>query len=133
MVEDVTPAGTHEPHLSILVVDDDADGAEVLGEFLALELGYQVQTAADGPTALKRLEEFSPTFILLDIGLPGMDGYQLAGEIRAAGIQARLVAITGYSQAHDRQRSLEAGFAAHLTKPIDLRALIAILQAPPAP
>lgn len=89
--------------------------------------------AFDGRQGLKRIESFHPDVALLDLGLPEMDGYELAGRLRAirelSGI--RLIALTGYSHATDRQRALAAGFDDHLIKPVDLAALERALAASP--
>jgi CheY-like chemotaxis protein len=105
----------------VLVVDDNEDAALSLADALS-DLGHAVEIAHDGPQALTKLQTFSPDVALLDIGLPLMDGYELArrirGEPRLSGI--RLVSITGYGQLTDRLRSVEAGFDVHLVKPVDL-------------
>ncbi|MBK1716202.1 PAS domain S-box protein [Thiocystis violacea] len=113
----------------ILVVDDNWDVAESCAMLLRC-LGQQVHTANDGPTALETAERIQPDLILLDIGLPGMDGYEVARRLRAteAGRDARLVALTGYGQEHDRQRTQATGFDAHLLKPLDSRILLAELD-----
>ena len=109
------------PGRRVLVVDDNEDAAEALAEAL-VDLGHAVEVAHDGPQALAKLETFSPDVALLDIGLPLMDGYELARRIRheprLSGI--RLVSITGYGQNSDRLRAQEAGFDVHLVKPVDL-------------
>jgi len=109
------------PGRRVLVVDDNEDAAEALAEAL-VDLGHAVEVAHDGPQALAKLETFSPDVALLDIGLPLMDGYELARRIRheprLSGI--RLVSITGYGQHSDRLRAQEAGFDVHLVKPVDL-------------
>lgn len=113
---------------------NNADGAEML-KLVLRTLGYDVCTAADGPTALDVARDFRPTIALLDIGLPVMDGFEVAERLIAmSGNEApRLVAITGYGQEADRARSKAAGFAAHLVKPVDfdaLEQLLATLSAP---
>ncbi|WP_158501558.1 CHASE domain-containing protein [Vitiosangium sp. GDMCC 1.1324] len=113
----------------VLVVDDNVDAAELLGEVLEMD-GHHVTVVHDGTTALKCMEALQPEVVFLDIGLPGLDGYEVARRIRQGpgGEGLRLVAITGYGQATDRQRSREAGFDAHLVKPVELdrvRALVA--------
>ena len=113
----------------VLVVDDNVDAAEMLAE--ALEgWGYTVRVAFDGPTAIRVVGEFTPDVALLDIGLPVMDGYELARLLKQNPVlrRTRLVALTGYGQESDRQRSLEAGFDAHLVKPIDMLALRAFMK-----
>jgi PAS domain S-box-containing protein len=109
---------------SILVVDDNEDARASLCGLLTL-LGYRVTSAGDGPSALLTAHELKPRVVLVDIGLPGMDGYELARRLRSAHPTGlRLVAVTGYGQESDRARSREVGFDAHLVKPIDLDALL---------
>lgn len=114
----------------VLVVDDNRDAAAMLK--IALEaLGYTVEEAHDGPTALEIAERFEPTIALVDIGLPVMDGYELAQRLRArtpARDRLRLIAVTGYGQDADRRRSAEAGFDEHLVKPVDLTELERIVS-----
>jgi signal transduction histidine kinase len=130
-VHDVAAAvpGAPEPGGRILVVDDNRDAAEMLKEVLQ-RLGHTVAVAHDGPSALDIASTFRPGLALLDIGLPVMDGYELAQQLRGrvAASSIRLVALTGYGQEADRQRSAEAGFERHLVKPIDLHHLRAVLQ-----
>jgi PAS domain S-box-containing protein len=115
--------------MRILVVDDNEDGAEMLAAALSFK-GYETRMAHDGPTALKVAAEFSPDIAFLDIGLPVMDGYELASHLRKlpglAGVQ--LIAVTGYGQVSDRERTRDAGFHHHLVKPVDLTALEATLH-----
>ena len=108
----------------VLVVDDNADSAESLALLLRIE-GHLVETANDGGTAIECAERFQPDAILLDLGMPGMNGYEVCEYIRqqAWGRSIFVVAQTGWGQAQDRARSLEAGFDAHLTKPIDPEAV----------
>jgi signal transduction histidine kinase/CheY-like chemotaxis protein len=101
----------------ILVVDDNQDSAELMAELLRAN-GHAVEVAFDGPAALELVSGFQPTLALLDIGLPGMDGYELARTLRARGISAPLVAITGYAQPSDRNRAFASGFDEHLVKPV---------------
>jgi CheY-like chemotaxis protein len=106
----------------VIVVDDNHDAAAMLKSALEL-MGFVVKVAHDGPSALELAASFRPEVGLVDIGLPVMDGYELAERFResADGPNGmRLVAVTGYGQDADRQRSAEAGFARHLVKPIDL-------------
>jgi PAS domain S-box-containing protein len=112
----------------ILVVDDNVDAAELVGEVLNAR-GFDVRVAHDGPAALRIAAEFRPTIGLLDIGLPVMDGHELAGRLLAepwAG-GLRLVAISGYGQEADKERSRQAGFVEHAVKPLDLGVLDRIL------
>ncbi|MDN5869262.1 MAG: PAS domain S-box protein, partial [Nitrococcus sp.] len=117
-----------DSHLRVLVVDDSADAAN-MATLLLRAWGHEVRVACDGPDALQRAAEFCPQVILLDIGLPGMDGFEVARSIRQdpqfEGV--RLVAITGYGQDSDRQRSKEAGFDDHLVKPVEVSDLKALL------
>ena len=104
----------------VLVVDDNADSADALALLLRLD-GHLVETAHDGRRAVELAERFQPDAILLDLGMPGMNGYEVCEEIRSLpwGASVLMVAQTGWGQAQDRARTLEAGFDAHLTKPID--------------
>ena len=102
-----------------LVVDDNSDGASMLAEALRT-FGYQVRVAFDAPAALRIASEFNPQVLLLDLGLPAMDGYEVADRIRQAGISALPIAVTGYGQETDRARSEASGFVAHVVKPVDL-------------
>jgi CheY-like chemotaxis protein len=107
----------------ILVVDDNVDAAEVLCDALRT-LGFDVRTAFDGPGALELAPSFRPELALLDLGLPVMDGFELARRLReTCGAGIALVAITGYGQDTDRERSLAAGFHEHLVKPVELEAV----------
>lgn len=119
------------PPQRVLIVDDNVDGALSLAMLLTFQ-GLEAQTAHSGKEALERLDGFKPDVALLDIGLPEMDGYQLAQQLRAqpslGGL--RLIALTGYGQAEDRQRALAAGFEEHLTKPVNLAALERLLANP---
>jgi CheY-like chemotaxis protein len=112
------------------IVDDNVDAAAMLAEFVR-SLGYRVRTACDGPGALKAAADVSPQVALLDIGLPVMDGYELAARLREvhSSDALKLIAVTGYGQAADRDRSREAGFDAHLVKPVDLDDLAQLLHA----
>lgn len=116
----------------ILVVDDNMDTAESTALLLQLE-GHEVQTALDGPSALEAATMFHPQIVLLDIGLPGLDGYEVARRLRALPELegALLVAMTGYGQDEDRDRSRTAGFDGHLVKPVDLDRLKALMWAYP--
>jgi signal transduction histidine kinase/CheY-like chemotaxis protein len=116
------------PPVSVLVVDDNSDLLEMTKEVLE-GLGCDVAIARDGPSGLERLRQLAPRLAFVDIGLPGLDGYQLAREARSE--EARscdahrpwLVALTGYGQPEDRERALAAGFDRHLTKPVSVAAL----------
>ncbi len=116
----------------ILLVDDNEDAAELMSTTLEL-LGHQTCVAHDGPSALQIAPEFMPEVALLDIGLPVMDGYELARRMRElpALARIRLVALTGYGQESDRARSREAGFDAHAVKPVGIAALEALIAGLP--
>ncbi|HEU0033866.1 MAG TPA: ATP-binding protein [Kofleriaceae bacterium] len=125
--EELVPA-TRRKALRVLVVDDNIDAAETLGELLKL-LGHQPLVVYDGPSALARLQTFTPDLAFMDIGLPVLDGYELAKRIRSTTKLAhvRLIALTGYGRAADKQRARDAGFDEHVVKPIPadtLRGLI---------
>ncbi len=127
-------AAMRMPHAGaprILVVDDNEDGAEMLAEVL-MRRGYDTRVAFDAPTALRVAAEFSPDIAFLDIGLPVMDGYELASHLRdLPGLKAlRLIAVTGYGQQSDREKAREAGFHHHLVKPVDIDAVEAVVATP---
>ncbi|MGZ3319184.1 MAG: ATP-binding protein, partial [Isosphaeraceae bacterium] len=124
VVEPVTRASSR-----VLVVDDNEDALDLLAEVLR-SAGHVVMTAKDGPTALGAAKEFHPEIAILDIGLPVMDGYELAGRMRVelGKDVPRLIALTGYGQDSDRARAREAGFAEHLTKPVDVGCLLGALD-----
>src|SRR5688572_17703154 len=108
----------------VLVVDDNADAAESIAVLLQME-GHEVKTVTDAMQALSCLETFAPQVAIIDIGLPGMNGYELAAGIRANSTQPKplLIALTGYGQAEDFDRSRDAGFDHHFVKPAELRAI----------
>ena len=112
-----------------LVVDDVADVTEMLAVVLT-HAGYAVTTAASAPAALKAARERQFDVIISDIGMPEMNGYQLAREVRLLpGYETvPMVAVTGYSMFDDKERSTNAGFSAHMTKPIDPRALLDLIE-----
>ena len=112
----------------LLVVDDNQDAADVLAQAL-LGCGAEVHTAYDGESGLRTVEAVAPDAVLLDIGMPGLDGYAVCRAIRGAvHRQALVIALTGFGQVHDKARALAAGFDAHLTKPAELGALFALLR-----
>lgn len=133
----VAPALETAPHgspaeigaLDILIVDDNADAADTLSMYLST-VGHRLHVAYEGHRGLALAEEAAPDVLLLDIGLPDIDGYQLAQRIRALPqtAQATLIALTGYGQESDRERSVAAGFDHHLTKPVDVAALLRLLE-----
>jgi PAS domain S-box-containing protein len=120
----VPPAAVATPPTRrILVVEDNADGREALATLLRLA-GHEVEEAATGREALDAAERHPPDVVLLDIGLPDLDGYQVATALRASlGDRVRLIALTGYGQPGDRERVRGAGFDAHLLKPVGLEAI----------
>ena len=126
---DVTEAVEQHPVRRVLVVDDNEDGAEMLASSLE-SMGHRVRVAHDGRAALDAAAKFHPEVALLDIGLPVMDGYELASRLRdlPAGRDIHLVAVTGYGQQRDRAASEAAGFAEHVVKPVDLERLRAIVE-----
>ena len=116
------------PYRRVLIVDDNMDGADMLAMLLRAE-GHEVHAAYDGPTGLAAALEFQPQIVLLDIGLPRMDGYEVARRLRKQeGLRnVYLVALTGYGQEEDRRMAMEAGFDAHLVKPADPAVLQGVL------
>jgi signal transduction histidine kinase/ActR/RegA family two-component response regulator len=116
----------------ILLVDDNKDTLRLLSRLL-IRRGYEVSTVDDGLAALRVAQEFQPEILLLDIGLPGLDGYSLARRLRADGFaDTPMIAISGYAQENDRALAREAGFNHHFAKPVDVDALAALLSSVPA-
>jgi len=113
----------------ILVVDDNVDAGDMLAQYLT-ETGYAAAYVSDGPAALARIRDDSPDIAILDIGMPAMDGYELAEEIRRirGRDSLRLIALTGYGRQPDRQRAFDAGFDAHFVKPVDIGRLVAWIE-----
>jgi two-component system CheB/CheR fusion protein len=113
----------------VLVVDDNVDAAVSLGMLLKLA-GQDVRVAYDGPTALRQAVDFGPELILLDIGMPVMDGYEVCRQLRRhSGLEkTTVVALTGWGQDEDRRRSHEAGFDHHIVKPVEPSALERLLE-----
>jgi CheY-like chemotaxis protein len=116
----------------VLIVEDNVDAAETLCDLLRA-WGHEVQAALSGPAALEAASTFQPEVVLCDIGMPGMDGYEVARSLREQSssneVLLVLVAVSGYGQAEDRQRARQAGFDLHLTKPVDLERLRQIVGA----
>ena len=106
----------------ILIVDDNADAANSLALLLEMD-GHTTRPVYGSVAALESARDFDPHVVLLDIGLPGMDGYEVARRLRARGSKAKIVALTGYGQRDDLERSRDAGFDAHMVKPVDLQLL----------
>jgi CheY-like chemotaxis protein len=112
----------------VLIVDDNVDAAEMMGALLETR-GHSVRIAHDADSALAAARDFAPSAAVLDIGLPGTDGYELARRLRsdARTREMRLVALTGWGQDGDRARARDAGFDAHLTKPADPDRILAAI------
>ena len=119
------PVRSNEP---VLVADDNVDAAETLAAFLELD-GYRVHLAHDGLEALELAKRIEPVACFLDIGMPKMNGYEVAEQLRQLESASRplLVAITGWGQAEDARRALDAGFDVHMTKPVDLSQISRVL------
>jgi CheY-like chemotaxis protein len=114
------------------VVDDNTDAARSLARLLTRNHGHEVRVSHDGPGALASAESFRPQVVLLDIGMPGMDGYEVAERLRSKPDlgEMTLIALTGWGQEADRRRSKEVGFDHHLVKPVDPDVLCRLLQDP---
>jgi CheY-like chemotaxis protein len=127
--DEVDRPSVDTPRRRVLIVDDHIDSAELLAALLEVD-GHSVQMAHDGRAALSAARAFGPDFVLLDIGLPGLDGYDVIQELRGMpGVaEATIVATTGYGREEDRTRCLAAGFDEHLTKPVDLARIQRILS-----
>lgn len=111
----------HSPR-KVLIVDDNVDSALSLRMLLEMD-GHQVELAHDGPMGLKKAEQLQPEVVLLDIGLPGMDGYEIARRLRHNGVNGIwLVAVSGYGQDEHRRAAQQAGFDRYLVKPVDFEA-----------
>ncbi len=117
---DLKPSARSAARRTVLLADDNIDASDVLAEILRLE-GHTVHTAQDGSEALRMAQSLRPEVVVLDIGMPGMNGYEVAKRIRSEPWEPLpvLIAATGWGQESDRSRALEAGFDTHLTKPFD--------------
>jgi signal transduction histidine kinase len=125
--EEATAAGFSGPPLRILVVDDNRDAATSLATLLRLG-GHKVTFAHDGPRALELAADERPEVVFLDLGMPDMDGYEICRRLRALGLSdTRIIAMTGYGQAKDRERSKAAGFDGHSVKPVGIDELVRLL------
>jgi two-component system CheB/CheR fusion protein len=126
--ESVKAWTVHQP-LRVLIVEDHADTAEAMALLLHIH-GHAVEAFSNGPTALERAEAEPPDVVLLDIALPGMDGYEVARRLREQRGEKRplLIAVTGYGREEDRRRSAEAGIDLHLLKPADMAQLERLLR-----
>ena len=130
-VDTASGAGSPSTTRSVLIIEDHDDAREALRALLELE-GYTVDAAASGPLGLDLARERSPEVALIDIGLPGVDGYEVARRIRTfTGPRPYLIALTGYGQPEDVKRAIDAGFDAHLLKPVDPDALAHVLSGIP--
>jgi PAS domain S-box-containing protein len=127
------PGPEREQPRRVLIVDDNRDAADSLGVVLALH-GCETRTVYDGLAALEALDESAPDVVLLDLGLPGLNGHEIAQRMRQhpRGRRVTIVALTGWGQERDRQRSREAGIDHHLVKPIDIEVLRRLLASLPA-
>ena len=123
-----TPLPTGNAARSVLVIEDNGDAREALVTLLQID-GYMVEAAADGPEGLRLAGNQRFDVALIDIGLPGLDGYEVAKQMRALGMPPSfLVALTGYGRPEDQRRAQEAGFDAHLVKPVDPDRLSALIN-----
>lgn len=123
------PTTADRPKLRVLVVDDNRDSADTLAMMLRI-LGHESHTGYDGQDAVEKAAALSPDAVLLDIGMPRLNGYEAAAQIRQqpGGEQMLLIAATGWGQDEDRERTSAAGFDAHLIKPINHEELNKLLQ-----
>jgi CheY-like chemotaxis protein len=118
-----------KPPRHVLLIEDSEDNLEMMRELLEME-GFRVDVATDGAQGIERALALRPSIAIVDIGLPEMDGYEVARRVRAAlGDRITLVALTGYGQPDDFERATQAGFDVHLTKPVNLAELEQILGA----
>jgi signal transduction histidine kinase/CheY-like chemotaxis protein len=120
------PRASGRPALRVVVVDDNRDNADTLNTLLTM-MGHQVRVGYDGNAALQVAASAPFDAMLLDVGLPDLDGYEVARQLRARGISAPLIAVSGYGQPRDKERALAAGFDRHLTKPVSIRDVATVL------
>ena len=120
----VSPApGTRAAlHKRVLIIDDNNDAANSMAVLLRLD-GHEVDTAYSAEDGIGKVQAGAPEVVLLDIGLPLMDGYEVARRLIASGFKGRLIAISGYGEVKDKQHAAAAGFYAHLSKPVDYATL----------
>ncbi len=128
-VQDVPAPPADAASRNVLIADDNEDAADTLAMLLQV-FGHRVTVAHDGEQALRSYQQVQPEFALLDIGMPGMDGYEVARRIRALGRPVTLVALTGWGQAADKALAADAGFDRHFTKPVDPDRILELLAAP---
>jgi CheY-like chemotaxis protein len=110
----------------VLVIDDNRDAADSMAVLLRLD-GHEVAAVYSSEEGLLKTASFAPDIVLLDIGLPQMDGYEVARRLIETGFKGRLIAISGYGEANDKQRAAAAGFFAHLSKPVDYATLARVM------
>jgi CheY-like chemotaxis protein len=124
-----TSSSTNKPSLRVVMIDDRRDSRLPLERFLA-RLGHEVQSASDAATGITLVLEFQPHLVICDIGLPDMDGYEVAQRLRQQQVDTpmKLVALTGRAEPEDRQQALAAGFDEHLVKPVNLDQLERLLE-----
>jgi CheY-like chemotaxis protein len=113
----------------VLVIDDNRDAADSMAVLLQLD-GHEVAAVYSSEEGLLKTASFSPDIVLLDIGLPQMDGYEVARRLIETGFKGRLIAISGYGEVNDKQRAAATGFYAHLSKPVDFATLEKVMAAP---
>jgi len=114
---------------TVVIVEDNRDAREMLRTTLELER-YVVTTAADGLAGLREIRRANPDLVLIDLGLPGLDGFETARQVRAmVGEDVLLVALTGYGDAESRRRAIDAGFDLHVVKPVDPEELLRLIAA----
>jgi len=130
VTDESSSSGASGSSRKILIVDDNEDAANSLGMVLQLQ-GHDVMAVFSGMQALESAADFGPDLVLLDIGLPGLDGYEVASQLRELPGLAEviIVAVTGYGQDADREHTAAAGFAAHLVKPLDFAQLRDVIEA----
>jgi DNA-binding response OmpR family regulator len=113
--------------MRVLIIDDNTDAADSMAMLLQID-GHDVDTAYSPEDGIEKAASFDPNVVLLDIGLPRMDGCEVARRLRASGLKARIVAVTGHGEDRFRRHMQDAGFNAHLAKPVDFTALDALLK-----
>ncbi len=126
---DSTPGESTQPR-RVLLVDDSVDAAEAMSMLLET-LGHEIRVMHDGPSALAMVDDFAPDVVILDIGLPGMDGFEVARQMRTRAVTkaALLIALTGYGAESDKQKARDAGFDHHLVKPVSFTAIETVIAA----
>ena len=130
MPDDNSASRPEEKSRRILVVDDNDDAAVMLATLLSIE-GHSVRIAHDGKAALNMAEEFQPEICFCDIGMPDMNGYELASRLRSLFPQCLLISVSGWGREEDRRRSQESGFNHHLVKPVTFEDIMNLIHHPP--